>query len=109
MTNTVWNVLENGEINIGGQTIKLPINGTAIIEMINTNVPQFADGKFGLQKGKNDTVQDMFFRINNGANDLDEFMKILEWNGDASLKENWWQNIARTPSQVIQTSSASIS
>ena len=92
--------METGVVNILGNNFTLPINGSEIIELINENIPQLGNGTFAFQKGKNDTSKDLFFRINNGQNDMDEFNEILEWNGDASLKENWWPKVARTPSQV---------
>ena len=71
-----------------------------LIPKINDAVPQFANGKFGIFKGKNDTIKDMFYRVNNGEGGLSEFMQILEFNGKASLNEFWWQDVARKPSTV---------
>ena len=71
-----------------------------LIPKINDAVPQFANGKFGIFKGKNDTVKDMFYRVNNGDGGLSEFMQILEFNGKATLNEFWWPDVARKPSTV---------
>ena len=71
-----------------------------MIEKLDEMFPQFAGGSFGFFKGKNDTLKDMAFRVNNGDNNLDEFLQIIEFNGQTSLKEDWWSNVARTPNQV---------
>ena len=70
-----------------------------LIPKINDAVPQFANGKFGIFKGKNDTVKDMFYRVNNDVGSC-EFMQILEFNGKASLNDFWWPDVGRTPSAV---------
>ena len=70
-----------------------------LIPLINNAVPQFADGKFGIFKGKNDTIKDMFYRVNNDVGSC-EFMQILEFNGKASLNDFWWPDVGRTPSAV---------
>merc|ERR1719495_371987 len=68
--------------------------------MISEKLPQVAGGAVGIFKGRNDTVANMFYRIDNGANNIKDYLKILEFNGQSSLPQSWWPDIAKIPSQT---------
>ena len=71
-----------------------------IYEKINDEFPQIANGTFGLFKGRNDTTTNSFYRVNNGENNLNEFLSILEFNAESSLPQNWWPNVGLNPAQT---------
>ena len=68
---------------------------------INTNLPQLSDGKFGVFKGRNDTSEGSFYRINDGENDQCLYLSTIEYNGGTSLPQNWWPNVAPTPQATL--------
>ena len=68
---------------------------------INNNLPQLSDGKFGVFKGRNDTSEGSFYRINDGENDQCLYLSTIEYNGETSLPQNWWPNVAPTPAANI--------
>ena len=70
-------------------------------DAINENLPQLSDGKFGVFKGRNDTSEGSFYRINDGENDQCLYLSTIEYNGGTSLPQNWWPNVAPTPAATI--------
>ena len=68
---------------------------------INSKLPQLSDGKFGVFKGRNDTSEGSFYRINDGENDQCLYLSTIEFNGGTSLPQNWWPNVAPTPAANI--------
>ena len=68
-----------------------------IQDAISDNLPQLSDGKFGVFKGRNDTSENSFYRINDGENDQCLYLSTIEFNGQTSLPQNWWPDIAPTP------------
>ena len=68
---------------------------------INTKLPQLSDGKFGVFKGRNDTSEGSFYRINDGENDQCLYLSTIEYNGGTSLPQNWWPNVAPTPQATL--------
>ena len=70
-------------------------------DAINENLPQLSDGKFGVFKGRNDTSEGSFYRINDGENDQCLYLSTIEFNGGTSLPQNWWPNVAPTPAANI--------
>ena len=69
----------------------------AIITNLVNTTPQISDGRFGIFKGKNATKADSYYAINTGLHEHHNFLKILEVNGKERLPENWWPNVAPTP------------
>ena len=68
-----------------------------IQKAIDDNAPQLSDGKFGIFKGRNDTSENSFYRVNDGENDQCLYLSTIEFNGQTSLPEKWWPDIAPTP------------
>ena len=64
---------------------------------INENMVQLSDGMFGVFKGRNDTSEGSFYRINDGENDQSLYLSNIEYNGQTSLPQNWWPEVAPTP------------
>lgn len=54
------------------------------------------DGKFSFFGGENETVS-YSARVNSGAVDMSKYMQFVEYNGDQSLIEDWWQNFPESP------------
>ena len=65
--------------------------------LINKNLPQLSDGKFGVFKGRNDTSENSFYRVNDGENDQCLYLSTIEFNGKTSLPQSWWPDVAPTP------------
>lgn len=61
------------------------------------NTPQIAGNTFGIFKGKNATKADSFYRINTGKYEKHNFMELEEVNGREELPDEWWPNVAPTP------------
>ena len=76
----------------------LDVNATIELyhDYINENMVQLSDGKFGVFKGRNDTSENSFYRINTGANDQSLYLSNIEYNGQSSLPQNWWPDVAPT-------------
>ena len=55
-----------------------------IQKAISDNLPQLSDGKFGVFKGRNDTSENSFYRINDGENDPGLYLSTIEFNGETS-------------------------
>ena len=68
-----------------------------IQKAIDDNLPQLSGGKFGIFKGRNDTSENSFYRVNDGENDQCLYLSTIEFNGQTSLPEKWWPDIAPTP------------
>jgi len=72
------------------------VNVTAII--CNLDLPPMIDleaGTFGFFKGTNATQT--YWKINSGKYNLDQYQRVLEFNGNSRLPDNWWPNFGPSP------------
>jgi len=72
------------------------VNVTQIID--NLALPPMIDlkaGTFGFFKGTNATQT--YWKINSGKYNLDQYQRVLEFNGNSRLPEGWWPNFGPTP------------
>ena len=67
------------------------LNGVGLPPMID-----FPSGTFGFFKGTNATKS--WWKINSGKYNMDNYNKILEFNGMTKLPNSWWENFGPTPS-----------
>eukprot|EP00091_Calanus_sinicus_P024124 TRINITY_DN8488_c0_g1_i2.p1 TRINITY_DN8488_c0_g1~~TRINITY_DN8488_c0_g1_i2.p1 ORF type:complete len:376 (+),score=78.35 TRINITY_DN8488_c0_g1_i2:71-1129(+) len=76
----------------------------SVVELIQyilklAEVPPLIDleqGKFGFFKGTNATKS--WWKINSGKYDLQNYNKVLEFNGMTRLPDSWWDDFGPTPS-----------
>jgi len=52
-------------------------------------------GTFGFFKGTNATQT--YWKINSGKYNLDQYQRVLEFNGNSRLPDGWWPNFGPTP------------
>jgi len=71
-----------------------------IIHEIESRFPQLKGGTFGIFKGRNDTTENMFFRVDSGGNNLGDYLSITQFNGNTSLPSDWWAKVGTSPSQT---------
>ena len=65
-------------------------------DLIDKNLEQLSGGTFGIFKGRNDT-RDGGMRIDDGSNDQSLYLSIVEFEGQYSLPQKWWPDVAPTP------------
>ena len=70
---------------------------TTITELVNS-IPQISGGTFGIFKGKNDTKAGSYYQINTGKYEKHNFMELQMVNGREKLPDDWWPDVAPTPS-----------
>ena len=66
-------------------------------DLIDTDFPQISGGTFGFFKGRNDSAENNMYRIDDGENDQALYRSIIEFNGQTSLPQDWWPDVAPTP------------
>merc|ERR1711936_916294 len=77
-------------------TIAGAVNVTEVLE--NMDLPPMIDlqsGTFGFFKGTNATQT--YWKINSGKYNLDQYQRVLQFNGNSRLPDGWWPNFGPTP------------
>merc|ERR1711915_248592 len=92
------NILFPGNPNLENVTPEEILN--LILTLLDAaNLPPMIDlqnGTFGFFKGTNATKS--WWKINSGKYNMDNYNKILEYNGMTKLPDSWWENFGPTPS-----------
>lgn len=95
----VWSFITNDLPNLL-QLINIKVTKEQIIHEVESRFPQLAGGTFGIFKGRNDTTDNMFFRVNSGGNNMGDYLSITQFNGETSLPKDWWAEVGTSPSQT---------
>jgi len=97
--NLINTLVASGMIDINQtiiDTLAANLDVAGIID--NLALPPMIDlkaGTFGFFKGTNATQT--YWKINSGKYNLDQYQRVLEFNGNSRLPDGWWPNFGPTP------------